>query len=345
MTKEKVKKKIFENLMTNIKNPKVIIFLIIAIALTIIPFSFKYGWDNGQLMSSAIVEISISWISVILFIIFLRINSVLSYLIFLLIFSFINTTLGLISYDAGEVIKKIMPNISSDNNATVIIKMVQLFIINGFAIANISMLIIMMLTWTLSWLDSIFIRRIKSHKMRVWYFVITILVSIIFISVVLNIIYNYEKQVFRKSFDQTLMALAGVKFTLTYGDTIFDIGGKVLFLMWLPVLLKINTIRKSQLFLNLSGVIAVASLINFIITIAYSTFTLYGVVLITMVFIMSMLSLWLLYYLYAFAKTIKLNYDIAKDEKYIPYIYAIYPTKNRLINWKEHSLQTKEMHE
>ena len=140
-------KKIFGKFITNIKSGRILFLLSLIIAMTAIPYSVHFGWEIDELKNSAMLELALIFVATLFFLTTMKEKTVVTYLVFATIFSFINTVFGLIAYDSSRILHKFTPTEKFYDNASIIVKTVQLLIINGFAISKLTMIVIIFLAW------------------------------------------------------------------------------------------------------------------------------------------------------------------------------------------------------
>lgn len=247
-------------------------------------------------------------------------ETTLSYLIYVFIYMMFLTVAVLVSKDLSLV-----HVFGSDENKVTnigyIMKMISNLLIFGFIITNGIILPIILLFVTLSFIEAKIIRKLNKQWTRMTFWISFQLFIIVFMYFLLNNVSDLESTFSKDLWESLLMNKMKLskEWANGPGQRIYDISIKALLIIWFPMLIKVNNFRGTDMFLSFAAIIVFPTILNFIESDA-TLMKEMNYMLAVPLFFMVLSLLWVVYYLYLFFKTTKLNLEESKKEKFIPYI-------------------------
>lgn len=319
----------------NLSNKFIIVSLIFIYVSMIYTFSYNYNWNDSEASNGAINQMVGVSVSLTIFLFIFRERTMQSYLIFLIIFHFLLLLLTFVARDVQALSK----NYGGHPMGYAIhdfIQILQLIILSSFAYANMSLFIIMIIGYLFSYFDSLITHKIgKKPKKKIIYFTISHIVLMFIITILLFFIYEAEKEKIFEIFKRDLLKISTQEFVDHYADLLFLFLSQIFFLLWLPLFLRINLWRNTNMLGNTSGIVGIASLIILLYRLTDVSGN-FPIVLYTIVFFDVIGALFLTYYSCLFLYVIKMNWKEAIAERdtgqtYIPYVFTNKLKKNKWI--------------
>lgn len=310
---------------------KVLALLVYIIALILLQTLYTTDWSDDDIYKTTRLELIIIPINLLFFTMFYKTKTLKTYLYFLAAFFTVLTILSLAAIDASKIEGKIAGK--QFGVAAVLVIIMVMFQV-GFITSNVLIVPFIIILAILAFLETEAIQLLKSRKLRIFYWVISQTIIVYVLINMLDYLQDLEEYMSSHTWDSFLVDGLGAsqQFMDTYGNMIYELFIKFLFIAWFPFLIKLNNWTGTNMFHSFSGLIVIPTIVSFIMSNTYLMQS-SNVVLLLPIFFISLSSLSLLYYLLLFIRTTRLNWDEANEKYFIPFVIHRDEKQSRIAKW------------
>lgn len=293
---------------------KNVIFLILAIGLMVFGYGYKYDWTDDTHAAIGGVDIAIIVINSIVIGIFRSPKSYRSYLIFNLIFRFVYMVLVLIARDVTVIATNLGFNVSGSKLEQVIYYIRPLIQL-GFVSANIIILPFFLLMAIVSMIEASWTIRVSKGAARLSIFLLFSLVIMAFMPSIMEGIQKAQEYIGDKFFNSTFQ-----NSSLNVHNKIFTFITHLSFILWFPLLMKINSLLKTELFPNYQYEMGMGVKISFTTQILKFIFDNNMEWLAIIILALVLISASFAWDLFVWSKSLIANIKQRRERVYIPYV-------------------------
>ena len=256
-----------------------------------------------------------------------------TYLLFTTTFRFFYLAMILVTHDIELLISgdlKMIKNIKD------IMNLVDTLIIAGFVMANIAIFPLLLILLLISTFDVYVATKLKARWSRMTWFIWMVLIQLfvaIFITENSKVIENfllenmYQKLLIQITNNDPHSWINGLS------DSIYNVASQIFCFIWLPLLIRFNKFRRTNVFPNMDSILSVALLTSMIntltITVLMKINWSHNIIAIP-IFIYIILWLFVLWNLAIFIRTFILNWRESKKESYMPYVFSEKVQRNKI---------------
>ena len=331
-----IREMISRNLSNSIKSLKLWLTVAVAFIFMFLNLYYTVDWSDPNIKSIGIWEICVISINILFFMMFYKTRTVLTYLYFITAYLFVITVLTLCGVDANILNLNVSSNTRDISVAKVIIIITVIFIV-GFVVSNMVIIPFIGIMAILSLLQTTLIWKSDKRFWRMfWWFIfqVGIFFAMLFlIKAITWIEREWTYEIWNEMLTRDFNIHSG--WLSKTSNEIYDLIMRTMLVLWFPLLIKINNLRGTDLFLSYSTMIMYPSLVSYLMSnIRLIENNVH--VLSLPIFFVTLSSLWTLWFVYLFIITCKRNWVRAKKDEFIPYI--IHRTKKEdivMIWWKE----------
>ena len=290
---------------------KNVVFLIVAIGLMAFGYSFRYDWGNTTYKAIGAVDIGVIFLNTIVIGIFRSPKSYRSYLIYNLIYRFVYMVLVLLTRDISEIADKL--GITNTSKLDEIVYSIKPLVQLGFASANVIILPFFMFMAAISMIEASWTIRLVKGSSRMTVFILFSVVIIAFMPSIMEGIQSAQEYIADKFFNSAFHG------ALAINSKIYTFLSHLSFILWFPLLMKINSLLKTELFPNYQYEMGMGVKISFTVQVLKFVYDADIIWLSIIILVLVLISLSFIADVIVWIKALIENRKIRNDEVYIPY--------------------------
>lgn len=330
------KKRVIKNIKSTSKD-QTVWFLITAISAFVFTHAyFTIDWSDGNQSNIVLTEIIALPINALFIGILYSTNSFKTYLYFTAFFEFIATVLFLASRDAGQL-GMTVNGASASSKAEGVVRIVALMFLTGFMIATTFVIPFIFLMTGFSFVQSITILRLKSSQLRLMLWILAQILILVIIGSILSSLSRVQDELLGHMWSDFLMKELGVSASNieNYGQIIYDVISKFLFIGWFPLFIRLNNLRKTNIFLSFSGLLVIPSIVTFMM-INIDFVQVHGALLSLPIMFLAISGFSLFRYFIYFIRATMLNIRECTKTYFIPYVIHADRKQDIFVEWMVH---------
>lgn len=300
---------------------------IVTVTMAVAAYSIEFSWDIHEQRVIGALDISFFFVNLLLFGSLFNKRTVGTYLIFGMVFRFIYLTLVLLLHDIDVLISG--PSGNSINKIKEIFAMVNMLILGGYAVSNIFIFPILLILLIISVFDIYVAVKLKHRFTRVTWFILMVWIQIFVAMLLVQYIKYIEDKILFGMYTKMIAGFGWKDTQLNLANTVYEVLYQTLAFIWLPLLIKINKFRKTNVFPNMDSVLSVALIWPLLGTFFHLIVNHMHNLASVPIFFFTVLWVMLALQVVVFFKTLWKNIKESKYEYYMPWVFSDKDHRNK----------------
>ena len=310
-----------------------LMLLLLSVVMMIAGYVIDFRWDVKEAKIIASLDGIFFLFNTFFFGMLFNKRTAGTYLLFTAVFRFFYLTMALVTHDIELLISgdgKAIRNIKD------IINLVDTLIIAGFAMANIAIFPLLLILLLVSTFDVYVATKLKVRWSRMTWFISMVVIQFfvaVFITENSKVIENYLLQNMYQKLLTQITNNDPHSWIVGLSDSIYNVASQVFCFVWLPLLIRFNKFRRTNVFPNMDSILSVALLTSMINTLTVTVLTKinwHEKIVAVPLFMYIILWLFMLWNLAIFIRTFILNWKESKNVSYMPYVFSEKVQRNKI---------------